>query len=719
MKLLKTMPALLLAALVPSLAAAQVAADQTTARVVTDVYHGVTVEDPYRWLEDGNAAAVKTWTEQQNSQSRRYFDGLPVRQKIHDRLLEQTQATSPAYTQLRPAAGRIFALYRQPQKQQAMIALLGADANPAGMRVIVDPNAIDRSGATAIDWFVPSPDGKRLAVSLSKRGSEEGTLHLFDVASGKKTGEVIPRVQFPTAGGSLVWRHDSRGFWYTRYPGDERPAHEQRFFQKLYFHRLGSPVDRDTLVLGDGLPKVAEIFASPGRGNLAVLVAVANGDGGEFEHFVIDRQNRAHRLTTYADQVVAAAAGPDGALYLVSRQDAPRGKLLKMQPGELDLGRAKVIVAESDGALQSTGEFGGAPVVVTPSAVYVREMVGGPSRISIYDHGGKPIGQLPLPEVAAVEELVPLGRGQLLYSVETYLQPTRFRRFDERTGKSADTAIVQTASVKFDDVTVERQMVTSADGTQVPINIVRRTNAPRSPSTPALLTGYGGYGVSLKPRFLSPRTRLWLDAGGIFVIANLRGGGEFGAAWHLQGALTRKQNVFDDFIAAARYLIDRGYTSAPRLAITGGSNGGLLMGAALTQQPQLFGAVVAEVGLFDMLRSELEPNGEFNVTEFGTVRDAAQFRALHAYSPYHRVQPGTPYPPVLLMTGAHDGRVDPLQSRKMAARLQAAAPAQTILLVVDDKAGHGMGSSLATRIAQQATMYAFLFDKLGLTFPEP
>jgi prolyl oligopeptidase len=719
MNKLPAIPAVLFALAIPAPVLADAAPAPAVASVVTDSYHGVTVEDPYRWLEDGNSPMVKAWTEQQNNRARAYLDSLPVRQKIHDRLMEQTRATSASFTQLHPAAGRIFALYRQPQKQQSMIAVLGADANPAGMRVIVDPNAIDRSGATAIDWFVPSPDGRLVAVSLSKHGSEEGTLHVFNVATGKPAGETIPRVQYPTAGGNVVWRHDSQGFWYTRYPGAERPADEQRFFQKLYFHRLGQPAARDPLVLGDGLPKVAEIFASAGRGNLAVLVAVANGDGGEFEHFAIDRHNRVHRLTTYADQVVAATAGPDGALYLISRKDAPRGKLLKLKPGELDLAKARVIVPESDGALQSTGEFGGAQLVVTRRKVYLRELVGGPSRVSMFSHDGRPLGQLPLPDVASVEELVSLGDGRLLYSVETYLQPSRFRRFDERTGKATDTAIVQTASINFDDVTVERQMVTSADGTRVPINIVRRTASTRSPDTPALLTGYGGYGVSLKPRFLSPRTRLWLDAGGIFVIANLRGGGEFGESWHLQGALTRKQNVFDDFIAAARYLIDNGYTSTPRLAITGGSNGGLLMGAVLTQQPRLFGAVVAEVGLFDMLRSELEPNGEFNVTEFGSVRDPAQFKALYAYSPYHHVRPDAPYPPVLLLTGAHDGRVDPLQSRKMAARLQEAVPRQTVLLAVDAKSGHGIGSSLASRIAQQADMYAFLFDRLGLTFPEP
>lgn len=694
------------------------AAETTPTHVVTDTYHGVAVDDPYRWLEDGKSADVIAWSEHQNQRTRRYLDGLTVRQKIHDRLLEQTAATSASFTQLHPAGGKIFALYRQPQKQQAMVAVLAANARPASMRVVVDPNAIDRDGTTAIDWFVPSPDGKRLAVSLSRNGSEDGTLHIFDVATGRPTGETIPRVQYPTAGGGLVWHRDGKGFWYTRYPGPERPADEQHFFQKLYFHRLGQPVASDILVLGEGLPKVAEIFIQRGHGPVALLVAVANGDGGEFEHYLIDHRQQVRRLAGFADRIVAATMGTDDGIYMVSRHEAPRGKLLRLDARERDLRNARVIVPESDAVMQSEGEFAGTPVLVTRKAVYVRQLVGGPTRIAVYSHDGVPRGTLPLPEVAAVEELLPVGKDELLYSVETYLQPARFRRFDERSGKTTDTELVQTAGVNFDDVEVVRELATSTDGTQVPINIVRRVGSRQDESTAALLTGYGGYGVSLKPRFLGPRTRLWLDAGGIFVIANLRGGGEFGELWHQQGALTRKQNVFDDFSAAARHLLERRYTSSRRLAITGGSNGGLLVGAALTQQPQLFAAAVAEVGLFDMLRTELEPNGEFNVTEFGSVKDPAQFQALFAYSPYHHVVAGTAYPPVFLATGAHDGRVDPLQSRKMSARLQAAAPQQAIYLSIDDKAGHGLGSSLATRVAQQADAYAFLFDQLGLAFPD-
>ena len=715
MKSIRTHICLLaIAATAPALAA-----EPTPTRTVADTYHGVTVEDPYRWLEDAAAPEVKEWSAKQTLQARQYLDGLPLRQKIFDRLMTQTATASSSYSKLSTAGGRIFALYRQPLKQQPMVAVLASNADLKSLRVVVDPNALDASGSTAIDWFVPSPDGKLLAVSLSQNGSEDGSLHIFDVATGRETGEVIARVQYPTAGGSVAWQGDSKGFWYTRYPGPERPAEEQHFFQRLYCHKLGAPIAEDALVLGEGLPKVAEIFVRAGRAGAPLLVSVANGDGGEFAQYLIDRNNRVRQISRFEDQVVAATIGPDKHLYLVSRQGAPRGKLLKLDLQHPDLSRARTIVAESEGVLQSEGEFGGASVLVTRRALYLRQLVGGPTQIAIYRHDGRPLGHLPLPDVASADEMLAISDHDLLYSVETYLQPPHFRRYNESTRRARKTALAETSSVRFDDTQVVREFATSPDGTRVPVNIVRRIGRPLDTSTPALLTGYGGYGVSLKPHFLGPRTRLWLDAGGILAIANLRGGGEFGEAWHQQGALTQKQNVFDDFVAAAHYLIDHKYTSSQHLAIMGGSNGGLLVGAALTQHPELFAAVVAEVGLFDMLRSELEPNGAFNITEFGTVKDPAQFRALYAYSPYHHVVTGAPYPPVFLATGEHDGRVNPMQSRKMAARLQAAVPGQTILLSINDKAGHGIGSSLATRIGQQADVYSFLFDRLGLTFPEP
>jgi prolyl oligopeptidase len=691
----------------------------TETRPVTDTYHGVAVADPYRWLEDAADPKVRNWSAAQDARTRKYLDSLPQRAPIFQQLFKQISATSSSFAGLRAIGDSIFAVYTQPPKQQPMIAVLGNAVDPANARIIVDPNVINPKGTTAIDWFEPSPDGKLLAVSMSENGSEDGTLRLFEVGSGKATGLVIPRVQYPTGGGSLAWRSDSKGFWYTRYPGPDRPANEQHFFQRIYFHLMGNTPAKDAYVAGKDFPKVAEIKLSARYDPERVIASVANGDGGEFAHYVIDASGSVRQITHFADQVVAAASGVDGAIYLVSRKNSPRGKLLKLDPGVTDLARASTLVAESDAVMLPSGEFGGEPVVVTSNEIYLRELIGGPSRVAIYDHAGKSKGSLPLPEVASVDEVEPLSDGSSLYSVETYLRPPYFRRYDAKTATASDTLLARTSPISFADTEVIRELVKSKDGTSIPINIVRRKGTPLNGMNPLLLTGYGGYSISETPGFLGAQVRLWLDGGGVYVDANLRGGGEFGEDWHAQGALTHKQNVFDDFLAVAEHLIAEKYTDHNHLAIIGGSNGGLLMGAAFTQRPDLFRAVASLVGIYDMLRVELDPNGLFNTTEFGSVKDPELFKALYAYSPYHHVQDGTAYPAIFMATGETDGRVNPAHSRKMIARLQAATSSrQPILLSINSHAGHGIGSALSIRVNQEADIYAFLFDQLGMRLPQ-
>ena len=701
------------------LARADVPALPTTPKTDrVDTYHGVRVADPYRWLESSEDPKVRAWTAAQDQRTRAYLDGLPCRQPIFDRLLKQASETSSSFSSLYAAGEHVFALYTQPPKQQPMIAILARSLDPAAVRILVDPNVINPKGATAIDWFVPSPNGALVAVSMSENGSEDGSLHIFDVATGSEVGETIPRVQYPTAGGSLAWKEDSKGFWYTRYPGPERPADEQHFFQTVYFHELGRDSKSDSLVLGKDFPKIAEVALDSRQNFKYVVVSVANGDGGTFAHYVIDQKSRITKITRFEDGIVAAAIGPDNAMYLVSRKNAPRGKLLKLNLDDPVLAHAKEIVPESDAVMQPAGEFGGEPVVITPHALYVRELVGGPSRVAIFGHDGKPRGVLPLPEVAAVEEVAPIGGDALLYSVKTYVTPPYFSRYDEATGKAEKSRLAETSPISFDDTEVVREFAISKDGTRVPINVVRRKDTQLNGENPVILYGYGGYGISETPHFLGSRVRLWLDAGGVYVIANLRGGGEFGEEWHRLGALTNKQNVFDDFTAAARHLIAEHYTTPEHLAILGGSNGGLLMGASITQHPELYRAVVSLVGIYDMLRVELDPNGAFNTTEFGTVQNPDQFKALLAYSPYEHVVDGTRYPAVFMATGENDGRVNPMHSRKMIARLQAAGPPdRPIYLSSSANAGHGIGSALTVRVSQQADYMSFLFDQMGLRFP--
>jgi prolyl oligopeptidase len=351
------------------------------------------------------------------------------------------------------------------------------------------------------------------------------------------------------------------------------------------------------------------------------------------------------------------------------------------------------------------------------------DLIGGPSQLRVFDVGKRgtavALPNVALPPISTVHELEHTGDDDLLFQNQSYTEPAAWFLYTNKDRKATRTALVETSPASFTDTEVERTLCTSKDGTQVPINLIRRKGTPKDGISPTLLYGYGGYGISLSPRFQAIR-RLWLDHGGVWAVANLRGGGEFGEDWHLAGNLTQKQNVFDDFAACAEHLIRSKVTSAAKLAIMGGSNGGLLVGAALVQRPELFKAVVARVGIYDMLRVELTPNGAFNVTEFGTVKDKAQFEALYRYSPLHNVKDGTAYPAVLFMTGANDPRVEPYNSRKMTARLQTATSSSApILLRTSAETGHGQGTPLDAEVAENVDIYSFLFQQLGMTATPP
>ena len=353
-------------------------------------------------------------------------------------------------------------------------------------------------------------------------------------------------------------------------------------------------------------------------------------------------------------------------------------------------------------------------MTLSADRLFVRDIVGGPNQVRVFDLNGKPAGRLPLPQIASNAEIVPLANGDVLFNVMTFLRPLYYMRWQPKTGVAEETPLKVTSPVNFDDAEVVRGFATSKDGTKIPVSIIRRKGTKLDGTNPTLLYGYGGYGLSETPFFLGANWRLWLDAGGVYSDANIRGGAEYGERWHKEGMLLAKQNVFDDFAAVAQYLIDQGYTSHKRLALFGGSNGGLLMGAEITQHPDLARTYISTVGLYDMLRWGNE-NGAFNETEYGSVRDPAQFKVLYGYSPYHHVVSGTSYPAVLLMTGATDGRVNPMHSRKFAAALQAATNSGLpVLLRTSATSGHGIGSSLDERIAQRTDMLTYLFDQLGM-----
>jgi prolyl oligopeptidase len=703
-------------------------------RPVTDEYFGVTVTDDYRWLEDWDDPAVKQWSAAENARTREYLDHLPARAAIKDRLKQLIGGGSASYLNLQFRAGMLFAEKYQPPQQQPMLVVLRSADDPGSARVIFDPNSASAKGSLAMDFFVPSFGGKYVAAALSQNGSEDASAHIFEVATGKELADVVPRVNFATASGSIAWKADSSGFYYTRYPqGDERPGEDANFYQQVYFHKLGTDPKLDIYIVGEEFPRIAEIKLHTSDDGNWLLASVANGDGGQFAHYLMDADGKWTQITHFEDGIVSVKFGVDPALYLLSRKDAPRGQILRLPLSHLALAEAKIVVPQTPGGAAETDRASIEDFVPAWDRLYIVDIIGGPSRVRIFgrkaSQGGgqrgappvfEPAGEIPLPPISSVGQVVPIG-GDALFFTSTYLNPPTWSRFDAAAGKAFPTALVQTSPIHFDDAEVVRDFAISKDGTRVPINIIRRKGTRLDGSNPTLLYGYGGYGISEEPYFLGASARLWLDQGGVYVDANLRGGAEYGEEWHLTGNLTRKQNVFDDFLACAQYLIDQKYTSPAHLAILGGSNGGLLMGAAFTQRPELFRAVVSEVGIYDMLRVELDPNGAFNVTEFGTVKDADLFKALYAYSPYHHVKDGTAYPAIYMPTGENDHRVNPMESRKMIARLQAAdSSGHPILLRTSSNAGHGLiGASVDEAIEQGADLYSFLFDQLGIQYKAP
>jgi len=685
---------------------------QTPKKPVSNEYQGVKVEDPYQWLEKDDDRDVKAWSNAQSQRTREYLDRLPDRAAIEKQLTEWYAKTSPSYTSLISRPEQLFAMKFQPPKQQPLLVTLTSADDLKSEKVVLDPNLLDSKGTTAIDWFVPSLDGKCVAVSISQGGSEDGTLHFYETATGKALADTIAHVQYPTAGGSAAWNADGTGIYYTRFPRKgERPDGDLNFYQQVYFHKLGTPDTEDIYSIGKDFPRIAEIVLEGSRDGRYILASVANGDGGDFAFYLLDSEGGASngwkQIAKFEDQIKAARLGRDSALYLLSRNAAPHGKVVRLPLATPELSKAVEIIPTGEPVIQR--------IVPTADALFVADLLGGPSQIRRFGLDGKGETIIPIPKISSVQEMLGLEDGSLLFRDQSYTEPATWFHCPNGKTELMKTALRSTSPVSFADIEVTRGFATSKDGTKIPLNIVYRKGMKLDGQNPTLLYGYGGYGISMSPNFDFTR-RLWFDHGGVYVVANIRGGGEFGEDWHKAGNLTKKQNVFDDFAAAAEYLIQEKYTRPEKLAILGGSNGGLLMGAMITQHPDLMRAVVSQVGIYDMLRVELAPNGAFNVTEFGTVKDPEQFRALYAYSPYHHVVDGTKYPSILMMTGANDGRVAPYHSRKMIARLAEANKSKNpILLRTSSSAGHGIGTALNERIKQLADMYAFLFMQLGMT----
>jgi prolyl oligopeptidase len=675
---------------------------------VVDTYWGVPVTDDYQYMETVGDPEVGRWVEAQGDWSRKWLDGKPERRAILDRVVQLTHSDSPEYHGLVWRGGTFFAMKEQPPKEQPFLVRLPALAETKSERVVVDPNAIDPEGDTTIDWFVPSLDGRHVAVSLSKFGTEDGTLYIYEAATGRRLDDVIPGVNNGTAGGSATWNADGSGLYYTRLPRPgERPAADLPFYQQIWFHRLGTPESSDSYVLGREFPKIAEVALQTADDGATTLAQVSNGDGGDYEYWAKHGEGAWIRIARFEDGIVDAQIGPDGALYLLSRKDAPQRRILRLAAEATDVAAATVVVPEREASIES--------FTPTRERLYVIEMLGGPSRVRVYDGKGKDLGTLSFEEIASISAVIRTKGDDVVIRAQSYVTPPAYYAHARGSRGLSPTALAHRSPADFKDCEVRREFAVASDGTKVPISVLLRRGTKLDGTAPLLLYAYGSYGWSQSPYF-SASNRLWIDQGGIYAVANIRGGGEYGEPWHRAANLEKKKVSMDDLADCARHLVRRGYTSPERLALEGGSAGGLLVYGTLVHHPEVAGVAVSHVGYGDVLRAELSPNGEFNVTEFGTVKDETQFRGMLAGSPYHHVADGRDYPSVLALTGMNDPRVEPWQSFKMVARLQASGTRNPVLLRVSRDSGHGIGTSLSEEDQQLADVFTFLFDRLRVKY---
>jgi len=674
--------------------------------VVEETIHGHKISDPYRWLEDANRADTKQFVEQQLAYARSILDALPGRDAIHRRLMELSSIGTISAPQM---AGKYYFYSRRTgtQNQPVLLVREGIDGKD---RTLVDANQLATDGTVALDWWFPSEDGKYVAYGTSGSGSEESTLRIVETASGNLLRDNIDRTRFA----SVAWKKDNSGFYYTRRPkkGDVLPG-EEAYHVKVFYHALGNDPMKDPLIFGEG--RAAQDYPQVSlsdENDRWLLLNVAQG-WAKSELYLQDLETATPLMEiTRGKEFLYSAEIFHDKLYITTNEGAPNSRVMVADATNPGREHWTELIPETDAVLQGVGVVGG--------KLFAQYEKNACSLIKIYDSGGKFFTDIMLPAVGSVSGVGGRwDRQELFLRFHSFTVPPSVYRFDLASKQTTLWDRVAAPGINPDDYEVNQLWYTSKDGTHVPMFVFSKKGLKRDGKIPTILTGYGGFNVSETPSFSAGRFE-WLEHGGVVAVANLRGGSEFGEDWHRAGMLDKKQNVFDDFIAAAEFLISEKITDSNHLAITGGSNGGLLVGVALTQRPDLFRAVVCQVPLLDMLRYQNFQIAKLWIPEYGSADDPKQFDWLYAYSPYHHVKVGTTYPAILFMTGDTDTRVDPMHAKKMTALMQAQAAnghskERPILLRIESKAGHGAGKPVTKQVEEGTDVYSFLFWQLKVS----
>ncbi len=686
--------------------------DYPKARVSDQVddYFGTKVRDPYRWMENVDSGEVKTWVDAENQLTRSYLDDVPGRDKMHARLMDLTNFER--YTPPERKGSRYFYAHNTGlQNQNVVFWQEGLKGEP---KVLLDPNTMSKDGTVALSGLSITEDGRLAAYSIADAGSDWVKWHVREVATGKDLPDLIEWSKFSGAS----WTKDGSGFFYEGYgiPKDagakDAPSlKEANYFHKVFFHKLGTPQTADPLVFERPDDKELNVHGSVTEDGRYLLLFSTKGTSPNNELYVKDL---AHpdaaiiKVVTTPDAVYHPIANDGTRFWMLTTLDAKNGKVIAIDLAHPDRANWKTVIPETKNNLE-----GATMINDTLVASYLEDAQ---TMVELHKADGGLIERLKLPAIGTAA-----GFGGERKDKETFFQfsnfvtPGTIYRLDMTTRK---VELYRAPELKFDPAEFETRQVfyNSKDGTRVPMFVTAKKGLKLDGQNPALLYAYGGFNISLMPEFSAARL-LWMEMGGVYAQPSLRGGGEYGEAWHEAGTKLKKQNVFDDFIAAAEWLVQNKYTSRDKLAINGGSNGGLLMGAVETQRPELFGAVLAQVGVMDMLRFDKFTIGWAWKADYGAPSEnEAEFHAIYKYSPVHNVRPGVTYPPTLIMTADHDDRVFPAHSFKFTAAMQAdqAAGGPPVLIRVETRAGHGGGMPLSKRVELAVDQYAFLVKELGM-----
>jgi len=668
-----------------------------------DNYHGTQVADPYRPLEDPDSDATRAWIESENTITDAFLGSIPQREAIRDRLTKLWD-----YEKFSPPGqkgGKLFFTYNTGLQNQSVLFVLDSiDGEP---RLLLDPNKLSSDGTVALSGVVPSEDGKLLAYGVAAAGSDWNEWKVRDIQTGDDLGDHLKWIKFSSAS----WTPDGKGFFYGRFP-EPTPGEDLKaanYHQKVYYHRVGEPQSNDALIWEDPEHKEWRADATVSDDGEHLILTV--GKGTDAKYRILHRPLAAseaepqHLVGDFdAEYEFLDNEGP--IFWFKTNKDAERGRVVAIDTRDPKPEHWVELIPEAEETLQSVDVVGDRFL-----ATYLKDAH---TVVRVFDLSGKHERDVELPGLGTA-----VGFGgkrsdrQTFYAFTSYTTPATIYRYEIESGESS---VWRRPKLQFnpDDYETVQVFYKSKDGTKIPMFLTSKKGLKKTGDAPTLLYGYGGFNIPLTPSF-SPSNLTWLEKGGLFAVANLRGGGEYGESWHRAGTKLNKQNVFDDFIAAAEWLIAEKYTSTPKLAISGRSNGGLLIGACMTQRPDLFGACLPGVGVLDMLRFHKFTIGWAWIDDYGSSDDPEQFQALYAYSPLHNIKPGTCYPPTLITTADHDDRVFPAHSFKFAAALQAAQSCDNPTLIrIETKAGHGAGKPTAKIIEEAADQWAFLVKVLGV-----